>query len=61
MIVRDSSGKIIYHTVEANGKIKVYDSKHRLLGYCLNGATRRSDGTFLAYGASIGLLVDRQR
>ena len=57
MIVRDSRGKIIYHTIEANGKINVYDGRHRLLGYCLNGVTRKSDGTFLAYGESVGLLV----
>ena len=57
MKVRDSSGKIIYHTIETNNGIKVYDSHNHLLGYCENGKTRRTNGQVVAYCESPGLLV----
>ena len=61
MKVRDSSGKILYHTIEINGVIKVYDGKNHLLGYCENGKTRPADGKLVAYSESPGLLVGSEK
>ena len=57
MKVRDSSGKIIYHTIETNNGLKVYDGRNKLLGYCENGITRRTNGQVVSYSESPGLLV----
>ena len=57
MKVKDSSVKIIYHTIETNNGLKVYDSHNNLLGYCENGITRRTNGQVVAYTESPGLLV----
>jgi len=57
MKVRDNTGKIIYHTVETESGIKVYNSKNKLLGYCENGMTRKPNGHVISYSESPGLLV----
>ena len=57
MKVRDNTGKILYHTIETNNGLKVYDSKNKLLGYCENGITRKANGQVVAYSESPGLLV----
>ena len=62
MKVRDNSGKIIYHTIETNDGLKVYDSHNHLLGYCgcENGITRQTNGQVISYSESPGLLVGVQ-
>ena len=57
MKVRDSSGKILYRTIETNKGLKVYDGKNQLRGYCENGITRRTNGQVVSYSESPGLLV----
>jgi len=57
MKVRDSSGKIINHTVETDDGLKVYNGKNKLLGYCENGVTRKTNGQVISYSESPGLLV----
>ena len=58
MIVRDSKGQILFHTVKAGNSIKVYDKHNRLLGFCADGKTRKSNGELLSHSESPGLLVE---
>jgi len=60
MKVRNNTGKILYHTIETNDGLKVYNSKNKLLGYCENGITRKANGMVVAYSESPGLLVGIQ-
>ena len=57
MKVRDNTGKVIYHTVDTNNGLKVYNGKNKLLGYCENGITRKNNGQIISYSESPGLLV----
>jgi len=57
MKVRDNTGKIIYHTVKTDDGLKVYNGKNKLLGYCKNGMTRKTNGQVVSYSESPGLLV----
>ncbi len=44
-----------------NNGLKVYDGRNKLLGYCENGITRRTNGQVVVYTESPGLLVDMDR
>jgi len=57
MKVRNGKGKIIYRTVDTNDGCKVYDGKNKLLGYCENGTTRKTNGEIISHSESPGLLV----
>lgn len=57
MKVRDNTGKIIYHTVETDDGLKVYNGNNKLLGYYANGVTRKPNGQVISYSESPGLLV----
>jgi len=57
MRVKNSKGKVVYHTVDTVDGCKVYNGKNKLLGYCENGVTKRKNGEIVSYSESPGLLV----